>query len=312
MSDQPFCIREILENQPPGTCLWVTASAQRLVAETMRAPTGPRIIPNLQSITPSDRNLVVIGGGEMIDVAKAFRAENRPDMQLTAIPTIWGSGAEVSPIAVLNIAGKKLIKIGKELVPDKFLHCPELFKSIPDNLALWASGDAFSHALEAFLSPLATQELQEQASQSVQAMLKLGLKKDPAWAELSRKACKEQAQASVGLIHGFAHTLETPLRTQNPTKSWGHAKICSLFLYPVFRFNLKNSSKLETLTAKFQIDLNEVESFSKSLFNIEEYEECIPLIEKHWNFILRDMCTRTNSALVRASHLSFFTEIKFT
>ena len=46
--------------------------------------------------------LIVIGGGTLMDEAKIWRAHNAPGIRLIVIPSLWGSGAEVSPVAVLN------------------------------------------------------------------------------------------------------------------------------------------------------------------------------------------------------------------
>ena len=37
----------------------------------------------------------------------------------------------------------------------------------------------------------------------------------------------------------------------------------------------------------------------------------LPVLEEHWRSVLRDPCSRTNSALVRPQHLSFFLEQRF-
>ena len=37
----------------------------------------------------------------------------------------------------------------------------------------------------------------------------------------------------------------------------------------------------------------------------------MPTLEEHWPRVLRDPCTRTNSALVRPGHLAYFTERRF-
>ena len=72
---------------------------------------------------------IVAGGGTLIDRAKVFRRNNWPALNLVAIPTIWGSGAEVSPVAVLTGA-KKDIHFTDDLIPD-----PPLNSGRSDGLA---------------------------------------------------------------------------------------------------------------------------------------------------------------------------------
>ena len=69
---------------------------------------------------------------------------------------------------------------------------------------------------------------------------------DPQWFALSVEACLGQARSSVGLVHGFAHVLEARLGPD-----WSHARLCSVFLLPVIRFNLAHSPKLTDYAAKF-------------------------------------------------------------
>ena len=63
-------------------------------------------------------SLVVVGGGELIDRAKAWRVENSPSTRLFAIPSLWASGAEASPIVVLNTEQGKSFRKGPEYRPD--------------------------------------------------------------------------------------------------------------------------------------------------------------------------------------------------
>ena len=143
---------------------------------------------------PSDLDtLIVIGGGTLIDEAKAWRAGHAPKTRLIAIPSLWGSGSEVSPVAVLNRHGKKEIHIGDELIPDIICLWPELASSIPENIARYACGDAWSHALEGFLSPLAASELQNDLAEVMQEMLQLPLGKRSA---LVRPQCPRMRRTS--------------------------------------------------------------------------------------------------------------------
>ena len=90
-------------------------------------------------------DLVVIGGGTLIDETKVWRLEQSPELTLIAIPSIWGSGAEASPIAVRNRGGKKDIRVDKKLLPDARAVWPELAATISPERVRFACGDSWSH-----------------------------------------------------------------------------------------------------------------------------------------------------------------------
>ena len=76
------------------------------------------LVEDLDHVPEDLDTLIVIGGGTLLDEAKVWRVHHAPEMRLIAIPSLWGSGAEVSPVAVLNRQGKKEILIGDELILD--------------------------------------------------------------------------------------------------------------------------------------------------------------------------------------------------
>lgn len=250
--------------------------------------------------------LIAVGGGTLLDRAKwAAKGEGR-DVKLVAVPSLWGSGAEASKVVVLNDAGRKTIYVDDKLLPNARGVWPELAETIPERLAVEACGDAWSHAVEGFWSPLASEALRDELSALIGTMLALPLARDARWFEPSARACAGQARASVGLIHGIAHTLEHPLRVVQPHAGWGHAKLCSVFLWPVIRFNLATSEKPRLLAKKHGVDIERVSSVAKRLHDVGAYAAALPVLTEHWKSVLRDACTRTNSALVRPSALEYF------
>jgi alcohol dehydrogenase class IV len=232
-------------------------------------------------------------------------------VELIVIPSIWGSGAEVSPIAVRNRDGKKEIRMDPKLLPDARLVWPELAAAIPPDRVRVACGDCWAHALEGFLSPLATQALRAELASLLAQMLATPINNDPVWFELGARACAGQARSSVGLVHGIAHTLEGVLRARHPGADWGHAKLCSLFLWPVMRFNEQASGKWQQLLAEHGLPPRAILEVLRTLFDAEAYEQALPVLKEQWLSVLRDPCSRTNSALVRPASLDFFARQQF-
>lgn len=289
------------------TSIWASPSVRELVQATFPWPTA-----NPTAEFPVDVDtLVVVGGGSLIDMAKALRHDTAPQVRLIAIPSIWGSGAEASPIVVLTHADRKEIHSNDAYLPDARVVWPELAASVPPNLARYACGDAWAHAVEGFLSPLATGELRCEIADLIGEMLALPLAADSRWFEASARACAAQARSSVGLVHGIAHVLEPILRTEQPSAAWGHARLCATYLWPVLRLLHGASSKLTDLTQQYGIDLTRIEATAQAAYSADDYDATLPALEANWKRVLRDPCTRTNCVLVRNDHLSFFTEKAF-
>lgn len=252
--------------------------------------------------------LVAIGGGTLIDRAKWAAKGEGQSIRLIAVPSLWGSGSEASKVVVLDDGGKKTIHVDEKLLPDARCNVPELAATVSAEQARFACGDTWAHALEGFFSPLASNELRSELARTMWRMLELPLGTDAKgeWFELSALACAGQAKSSVGLVHGIAHTIEHALRSSQPSAAWGHAKLCSVFLLPVLRFNLTASEKAAGYAAQHRLDPRRVEDLARQLHDQAAYAAALPVLVDHWKTVLRDVCTRTNVALVRPNSLEFF------
>jgi alcohol dehydrogenase class IV len=281
--------------------LYASPSVRERVAE--RLPLS--IIDSLDVMTADAETLLVAGGGTVLDRAKCFRAAQQPALRLIGIPSVWGSGAEVSPIAVLN-GDSKEVHCSESLIPDQYVVWPELAQSAPADLLQYACGDVWAHVLEAFCSPLASDAIRTQAAELMNEIAAYPLAFDPRWFDASAAACLLQSRSSVGLIHGFAHALEPLLRAAEPAGNWGHAKLCSTFVFPVLNFNLSRSSKVERLAAQHGLNLENVQAVGEALFTEAAYAIAMAVAGQHWEAITRDPCTRTNCILVRRHSLAFF------
>jgi alcohol dehydrogenase class IV len=278
------------------------------VRDRVAARIGLPLIDAPDGLPVDAETLLVVGGGTAIDRAKHFRMTHRPALRLIAIPSLWGSGAEVSPIAVLN-CGKKDIYFSDDLVPDRYVVWSELAQSGPPDLLRFACGDVWAHAFEAFCSPLATEAIRAQAAELMSEIATYPLGFAARWFDASATACLLQARSSVGLIHGFAHILEPLYRAADPGGNWGHAKLCSTFLLPVLSFNLSRSPKLQTLAALHGLNLRAIRTVGQMLFSESDYLAAMAVAEQHWEAIARDRCSRTNCVLVRRDSLAFFQQI---
>jgi alcohol dehydrogenase class IV len=281
--------------------LCATASVRARIAERLEISTieVPEAVPN------DAETLVIAGGGTTIDRSKYFRMTQWPALRLIAIPSLWGSGAEVSPVAVLR-GEKKDIHFSDDLIPDQYVVWPDLARSAPPNLLRFACGDVWAHALEAFCSPLATEAIRRHAAELMNELAAFPVGLDERWFDAGGAACLLQARSSVGLIHGFAHVLEPILRKADPGGNWGHARLCSTFILPVLNFNLSRSPKVESLAAEYRLKLDAAHAVARSLFSEADYVTAMAVAEPIWDTVARDRCSRTNCILVRRDSLVFF------
>ena len=127
--------------------------------------------------------VVAVGGGSVIDAAKAMRLfHEHPDLslaaltlpfldprkrvagyprdphtvRLVAIPTTSGTGSEVSPAAVVTVGAHKETLVDYSLVPEVAIVDPLLTLSMPRSVTVDSGVDALTHALEAAVSIFAS------------------------------------------------------------------------------------------------------------------------------------------------------------
>lgn len=305
MNDVPLWTLDQLKSMPlTVTAMWVTPSCRAIVSRTLPFDE----LAELDSLAPGI-TLIVVGGGEMMDKSKTCRADHRPDVRLILVPSIFGSGAEVSPVVVRNEAGGKHIDMDNRYRPNARVYWPELLASVPAGQARDACGDVWSHALEAFISSLAADELRHEIAGLISEMLAAPLAAEPVWFDYSARACDAQARSGVGLIHGIAHTLEPVLMNRSV---FGHAALCANLLWPVLRFNREHADKWQELVTIHGLDEVGIERVACELFDPTKFERIRELLAGNWQTVLRDRCTRMNGVLVRPSHLDYFLTTDFS
>jgi alcohol dehydrogenase class IV len=278
---------------------WVTPSVRARVLEAV-----PALIPVAAGELPDAATaLLAAGGGSLIDRAKHARALRRPELRLVALPSIWGSGAERSAVTVLDDAGAKHVFREPSWVPDVVVSWPDLAASVPLERARHGCADAWAHALEALLSPIASPTVQSEAVALVRRMLRLPLRYDPAWFEVSVEAVSLLGRAGAGLVHGLAHALEAPARIAAPDGRYGHARLCAACLWPTLRFNLGSSPAARARVRDLALDPGDLERAARSVFDPEAWHLVRALLPTHQASVLRDPSTRMNCARVGAGAL---------
>jgi len=178
--------------------------------------------------------LVGVGGGSAMDVAKAIsilltnggKAEDylglgkikKPGLPKIMIPTTAGTGAEVSFTAVfINEKTKSKGGMnGDPLYPEVAILDPELTVSLPPQVTATTGIDAFTHAIESFVSTQA-HPISEMYAREAMSLISGNLAKAYAHGGNlearsnmllgSLLAGKALATAGVGLVHAMAYPL---------------------------------------------------------------------------------------------------------
>ncbi|MGY3922202.1 iron-containing alcohol dehydrogenase [Aeromonas jandaei] len=203
-------------------------------------------------------SLVALGGGSVIDTAKAVNilasmggehlldysgagCLTRPLKPLAVVPTTAGTGSEVTLVAVIKdeASGRKVPFTSPFLLPQLAVLDPRLTQGLPLNITAATAMDAMTHAIEAFIGTAknpVSDALALMAVEKIANALPLILK-DPQnkqlrlqLAEGSTLAGMAFSNSMVGLVHALGHSLGA--RCHLP-----HGLCMNLFLPTVLDFN---------------------------------------------------------------------------
>lgn len=203
--------------------------------------------------------VVAVGGGSVIDAAKAaaalvprsgwtgeyYRGEREidsPGLPLLALPTTAGTGAEMTRNAVLSDprTGEKKSLRSPHMIPSVALVDPELTVSMPPGLTAASGLDAFTQAVESFLSARANAVSRPLALEAAGILFHaLPL----AYREGENQVARERvargsllsalafSQSGLGAVHGLAHPIGSALELP-------HGLTCAILLPHVLEWNL--------------------------------------------------------------------------
>ncbi|MGN8246622.1 bifunctional acetaldehyde-CoA/alcohol dehydrogenase [Cellulomonas soli] len=191
---------------------------------------------------------------KFFDVRKrAFKFPTLGDLaKLVCIPTTSGTGAEVTPFAVISDpdAGKKYPLADYALTPTVAIIDPILTAKMPRSLAADSGFDALTHATEAFVAVYANDFTDGMALQAIRLIfdnLAQSVNGDPA--DPATKAAREKmhnagtiagmafGNAFLGIVHAMAHVIGS-------THHLVHGRTNATLLPHVVRYNGTIPTKL--------------------------------------------------------------------
>ncbi|QEC47545.1 bifunctional acetaldehyde-CoA/alcohol dehydrogenase [Baekduia soli] len=216
--------------------------------------------------------LLAIGGGSVIDAAKAIRLfHESPQLtmrelalpfldarkrvahypqvdhasRLIAVPTTAGTGSEVSPAAVLTVDGRKVTLVDYSLVPDMAVVEPKLTTSMPPFMTADTGVDALTHALEAAVSIFASPFTDAFCMQAMNLIFEALPRAYADGEDLGARTAMSNAatiaglafsNAFVGVNHALAHAVGARFGI-------AHGRANAIFLPHVLRYNASLPSK---------------------------------------------------------------------
>ncbi|OMQ23594.1 iron-containing alcohol dehydrogenase [Serratia oryzae] len=199
------------------------------------------------------RRVVAIGGGSVLDAAKAFAAlvehplptlrymEKVGDSKVSgatlpviAIPTTAGTGSEVTQNAVITDTRFSKVKASlrhPNFVPQVAILDPDLLKGAPDQVLVYCAIDAFTHLFESYLSKTASSLSRAMSLAGIQhflsawPMLKHSDEAREAIMQASYLGGLTLSMAGLGVIHGIAGEI-------GALRDYHHGQVCGRLLLP--------------------------------------------------------------------------------
>lgn len=213
---------------------------------------------------------VAVGGGSSIDTAKAINVlmtnpgkisdyagmdmVKNPCLPLIAIPTTAGTSSEITNVSAL-IDTEKVIKyvvIDNKIVASDVIADPEFTRTAPPGVTAATGMDAITHAVESYISNMATPLSEYHSLKGLQILYK---NVEKAVKNGSDMEAREQmmlgciitgfgfSNANLGLVHGIAHTLSAHF-------GLAHGMANAAVLPYVMEYNAKSCPEKMTELAK--------------------------------------------------------------
>lgn len=201
--------------------------------------------------------IIAVGGGSAIDTAKAIKLFAKADVQILAVPTTAGTGAEVTRFSVLYNNGDKDSVRSYDIIPDYQIFDYTTLKSLPYEQRVVTALDAFCHAVEAYWSKDATSESRDYSQKALELFgdyFEKYLNGDNSANEPMMK-CSELAGRAINIAQTTAcHAMSYKL---HKLKGFHHGRAVAICLVYIWRYMLENCE-----TADLQLLLAETEVVS--------------------------------------------------
>jgi acetaldehyde dehydrogenase / alcohol dehydrogenase len=252
---------------------YLSAGAVHVYSGVEPEPTEAQIRAGIEQLEQTGADAIIaIGGGSVMDAAKAMRLfHESPQLsiaglslpfldprkriaqfpqidhkvRLVAIPTTSGTGSEVSPAAVISVGQRKITLIDYSLVPDMAIVDPNLTLTMPKQITADTGIDALTHALEAAVSIFASPFTDAFCIQAANLIFTALPRAYRDGSDLEARTAMHNAATIAGLAFsnafvGLNHALAHPVGAHFGI---AHGRANAIFLPHVLRYNASLPSK---------------------------------------------------------------------
>ncbi|MDQ0352362.1 alcohol dehydrogenase class IV [Alkalibacillus filiformis] len=207
-------------------------------------------------------SIVAIGGGSAIDLAKAVSYQTlNPSMKLTeipnqdhiprvpliAVPTTAGTGSEATKITVITdeTSQIKMNPAHHDLTPDVAILDPLLTTSLPQHITAYTGIDALAHAMEAYVSTLASDLTDDYALKAIRLIgeyLPIAVHQ-PESIEAREKMLKGSLYAGIAFSNASTNLAHATARPLGARFKIPHGLSVALTLSQVVKFGLQSTEQ---------------------------------------------------------------------
>ncbi|WP_281645470.1 L-threonine dehydrogenase [Parendozoicomonas sp. Alg238-R29] len=203
--------------------------------DTQPNPTCSNVAEGLTLLEENECNFVIsLGGGSPHDCAKGIalvatnggaikdyegvNVSSKPQLPLVAINTTAGTASEITRFCIITDEERhvKMAIVDKNTTPVMSVNDPELMKGMPASLTAATGMDALTHAIEAYVSTIATPVTDCSALKAIELIARFLRRAVGNGADMEAREQMAYAQllagmafnnASLGYVHAMAHQL---------------------------------------------------------------------------------------------------------
>lgn len=212
--------------------------------------------------------IIAIGGGSVMDAAKAVNVmlcnkgsidhfENNPILNrgkvLFCIPTTSGTASEVTNVSVITNTKekRKMVILGDYIKADYAVLLPELTYNMPKHIKASTAMDALTHAMESYISTLATPFTDAHSKEAMRLIIN-NIEKNTNESKDALMLASTMAgfsfnNAILGLVHAIAHPLGAHFDVP-------HGVANAMMLPEVMRYNQSSTDKFKGIKEAFACD----------------------------------------------------------
>lgn len=269
--------------------------------------------PNIQKIDKAAEHarennikiIIAVGGGSVIDLGKAIsvlltnpgsireyqmgnKEVKNEGIDIIAIPTTAGTGAEATKVAVITNKEEKIKKsiIHPNLVPYLVILDPNLTKTLSPKLTALTGIDALSHSIEAYTSNLEIPFAKATAIKSIELignnLVKCYRNPDNLDARMGMLLASYLGGISTIASAGAAHRLAQPISSET---GLSHSEAISVILVNVMKINRKYCmEKFRDIAFSLGVDICEINLDSASKAAINKVQEIYNILKIKQSF----------------------------